>query len=272
MTAPALILLAPAPAAPREMTILQGIRKDLQTKRPEFNVQLALSGPGKGSPSLHHVVSRLARARVDEAVVTPLELSSAFTESQPLRHQVDQLGAEHASIRLGLARPIGPEASLLAVVDRQLRLALSRQHAAEVDGLVLSVGDSGDARSASLVQRRARQWGMHHKLPVVTAVTVQGSTDMAEAIRSLRSQGRRHIGIGSWFLTACQDYALQSGVAHRLGALAVAEPFGNQPEIGDLVLERYVVACMDLIDFGGDEAAIESHHPANRHLSIVASA
>ncbi len=272
MAAPALILLAPHASSARELDVLHGLRKSLQTRRPEFNVQLALFGTGKTSPALHQVVSRLAKSGVAEAVVVPLELCAAFSEDQTLRRVVTQLGLEHGSLRLGLARPIGPKASLLKLVDLQLRMALSKRHAAEIDALVLSVGDCRDARSASLMQRRARQWSLHHKLPVVTAVTALGHTDMAEAIRSLRAQGRRHVGVGSWFLTATDDYALQGDVARRLGALAVAEPFGNQPEICELALERYVVACMDLIDFGDGELAEANRKPSARHLRVVASA
>lgn len=269
MSAPALILLAPPASSARELDVLHGLRKSLQTRRPEFNVQLALFGAGKASPALHQVVSRLAKAGVGEAVVVPLELCAAFSEDETLCRLITQLGLEHGSIRLGLARPIGPEASLLKLVDLHLRNALSKQHAAEVDALVLSVGDSRDARSASLIQRRARQWSLHHKLPVVTAVTSGDNTDMADAIRSLRSQGRRHIGVGSWFLTATEEYTLQGDVAGRLGALAVAEPFGDQPEICDLALERYVVACMHLIDFGESDTESGAEDVPVRHLRVV---
>lgn len=271
MSAPALILLAPPTSSGRELDVLHGLRKSMQTKRPEFNVQLAFFGKGKTAPALHQVVSRLAKAGTAEAVVVPLDFWTAFAEDETLRLFLTQLGHEHGSIRLGLARPIGPEASLLKLVDLKLRSALSEQHAAEVDALVLSVGDCRDARSASLIQRRARQWSLHHKLPVVTATTAGATTDMAEAVRSLRSQGRRHIAVGSWFLTATEDYLLQGEIARRLGAVAVAQPFGDQAEICDLALERYVVACMDLIDFGETDTDEDEHQASGRHLRIVSA-
>ena len=270
MAAPALVLLAPPATSARELDVLHGLRKSLQTRRPEFNVQLALFGAGKASPSLPQVVSRLTKSGVGEAVVVPLELCAAFGADEPLGSLVSRLNAEHGSIRLGLARPIGPEASLLKLVDLQLRRALSKQHAAEIDALVLSVGDCRDTRSTSLMQRRARQWSLHHKLPVVTAVTNQGASDMAEAMRSLRAQGRRHIAVGAWFLTATPDYSLQADIAGRLGALAVAEPFGDQPEICDLALERYAVSCMELIVFDDEDGTDDYLESAPaRHLRVV---
>lgn len=264
MTAPALVLLAPGHQDARVTDVMHGLRKGLQGMRSELTVQLAFLGQGSPGPS--QVLARLQKQNVPEVALVPLDLCRAFAADDSVQSQAGLLRAEFPNIQLALARPIGPEATLLNLVDRRLRDSLSRRHVSELDGLVLSAGDPGDSRSASLFQRRARQWSLHHKLPVVTATTADGSTDIADAMRTLWAQGRRHVAVGSWFIAADDDYQLQAEAARRLGAAAVSAPFGSEAEVLDLTLARYVVAAMSLISFDDDS---DDGDDSGRHLHMV---
>ncbi|MDR1768671.1 MAG: hypothetical protein LBR32_09660, partial [Propionibacteriaceae bacterium] len=115
--------------------------------------------------------------------------------------------------------------------------------------------------------RRARQWAAHHKLPCVVAVSDDGGPGVGQAIMSLRSQGRRHIAVGSFFLAADEAYQAQSDQAYRYGAISVSEPLGAAREIIDVILSRYAFAAMELLEFAdeyGDEPAREE-----RQLHLV---
>ena len=112
-----------------------------------------------------------------------------------------QVRAAHPELRVTASRPIGPEAQLLSIIDRRLRDALRARRVCELDGLVFSAAGSTDVRSNALVARRARQWSTHHRLPCVTAFATGSGPSTAEAVRTLRAQGRRHIAVGSWFLS-----------------------------------------------------------------------
>ena len=72
---------------------------------------------------------------------------------------------------------------------------------------------------------------------------------VTQAIQGLRSQGRRHIAVGSFFLTADELFQAQADLALRGGAVAVSDPIGAAREVLDLVLARYAFAAMDLLDF-----------------------
>jgi sirohydrochlorin ferrochelatase len=266
MTAPSLVLLGNGSDDPRGAQVSHGIRDGLLEIRPELDVQVAFVD--HCPPSTFQVVNKLIKRGVEEVVFLPLLLSSAFHGPADLDTLVAQVRSTHPGLRVGASRPVGPEAQLLAVVDRRLREALRASRISELDGLVFSAAGSEDVRSNALVSRRARQWATHHKLPCVTAFARGSGPSAAEAVRSLRAQGRRHIAVGSWYLAPGPMYARQSEQALEMGAVAVAEPMGAETEVVETVLARYVVAAMELVDLDLPEVDEDEAAPV-RHLAVV---
>lgn len=264
MSAPSVILLGYGSPDPRVSEVTHQVRAGLQELRPNLDVHVACLNHSR--PTVTTVVGKLARKKVQEAVLVPLLLSDAFKARVEVPAAVAQAQAAHPSVRLGASRPIGPEAALLNIVDRRLRDALRARHVTELDGLVLSAAGSSDVRSNALIARRARQWGSHHRLPCLTAFTSHGIST-GEAVASLRAQGRRHIAVGSWFLTPGQLFARQAEEAYAAGAVAVADPLGAEAPIARLALDRYLVAAIDLVDV--DPAPVEVEDAPVRHLSVV---
>ena len=267
MTAPSLVLLGPGSHDPRTPQISRQIAKGLRELRPALDVHAAYLDVTR--PDAHEVVARLAADGVEEIVLVPLLLSDAFGAKEEVPLLVSELKAAHADLRIGASRPIGPEAQLLSVVDRRLREELRARHVSELDGLVFAAAGSTDLRSNAIVARRARQWASHHKLPHITAFATASGPTTAEAVRTLRAQGRRHIAVGSWFLSPGLLYARQAEMAFEAGAVAVSAPLGAEPEIAETALTRYVVAAMDLVDLELDLTE-EEDVPA-RHLSVVSA-
>jgi len=267
MTAPALVLLGPGSHDPRVATVSHELRDQILRIRPELEVAVAFLD--HGSPSGLQVAHSLVKRDVPEVVLVPLLVSEAFPTSAAVAGLAAQLSAAHPQLRVTTSRPVGPEAQLLSVLDRRLRDALRASRASELDGLVFAAAGSADVRSNALVARRARQWATHHKLPCVTAFASASGPTAAEAIRSLRGQGRRHIAVGSWFLTPGLRYSRQLELATGAGAVAVSAPLGAEPEIAQTALARYVVAAMDLVDL---EPGVEDEAAAPvRHLSVVSA-
>lgn len=270
MTAPALVLLAHGSTNSKVAEVAHAMRVGLQSARSEVSVHTAFLD--HCPPSGAQVLARIARSRTSEVVFVPMNLSSTFGTDPRVDALVENLSATHPKLRIAVARPVGPEASLLALVDRRLREALSAAHAYELDGLVLCAEGTHDQRSQSLLSRRARQWAMHHKLPVVTATATGMAPGTATAIASLRNQGRRHIAVGSLFLAPDEVWQHQAEMAYRAGALAVSEPLGAEEELLDIAWGRYAVAAMGLIDFGITDLEAEEAAEAaqtERHLQVV---
>ena len=290
MTAPTLVLLGPGSHDPRTPEISRQISVGLRGLRPNLDVHAAyLDVTG---PTAHEVVGRLAAEGVEEVVLVPLMLSDAFGAQEEVPTLVAELNATHESVRIGASRPIGPEAQLLSIVDRRLRDALRARHVAELDGLVFAAAGSVDVRSNAIIARRARQWATHHKLPCVTAYATGSGPSTAEAVRTLRAQGRRHVAVGSWYLSPGLLWTSEAEAALEAGATAVSAPMGGEPEIVEVALTRYVVAAMELVDVDTPvpyEAASfgdEAYEPApyddafdvedleelpHRHLSVVSA-
>lgn len=264
MSAPSIILLGHPGPDPRVSEVTHRVRARLQELRPNLDVHVACLD--RGRPGVNSVVGKLARRRVDEAVLVPLQLSDAFTAQEDVAATVARAQAAHPSVRLLASRPIGPQASLLKIVDHRLRDALRARRVTELDALVLSAAGSDDVRSNALIARRARQWGSHHNLPCLTAFTTHGMT-AGDAVTALRAQGRRHVAVGSWFLTPGAAFLRQAEQALAAGAVAVAEPLGAEDPIARIALDRYLVAAIDLVDVEDEPVEVEA--PPSRHLAVV---
>lgn len=275
MTAPTLLLLGRGSHDPRTPETSRRIGDGLRQIRPNLDVHSAFLDVC--APSASQVVRDLVTSGTTELVVVPLLLSDAFGVHEEVPSLVRDLQAAHADLKIATSRPIGPEALLLSVIDRRLRDALRARHVSELDGLVFAAAGCPDIRSNAIVARRARQWAAHHKLPCVTSFATGSGPSTAEAVRTLRSQGRRHIAVGSWFLSPGLLWTRQAEMAFEAGAVAVSDPMGGEPEVAEVALTRYVVAAMDLVDLdspGGTAAPaveeVEDFLPV-RHLSVVSA-
>lgn len=262
MTAPALVMVARGSSDPLVAQVTHQLRQGLQQIRPELTVGGAFLQ--QSPPSASQVIGQLAADGVTELVLVPLQITHAVECDPEMVELLNRTRAEYPDLRITLSRPLGPEISLLTILDQRLRSSLSLARCLELDGLVLSAGCTGDVRGSALLARRARQWSTHHRLPCLTAVADDSGPSVAQAIMGLRAQGRRHIAVGSFFLSADEAYHAQSDLAYRYGAVSVSDPIGSAREVLDLVLARYAFAAMDLLDFGADEV----EEPV-RHLSVV---
>ncbi len=266
MTAPALVVVAHGSQDARVAQVTHELRKGLQSMRPELSVHGAFLD--HCPPSGTQVAAQLAKQGAQEAVFVPLQLTNAIDVDPAIDELACRSRTNNPGMRFAVSRPVGPEISLLTVLDQRMRSALSQARCLELDGLVLSAESVGDVRGSALLARRARQWSTHHRLPCLTAVADDSGPSVAQAIMGLRAQGRRHIAVGSFFLSADDAYHSQADLAYRYGAVSVSEPIGAAREVVDLVLARYAFAAMDLLDF---DAVDEGEEPAAPHLTIVSA-
>lgn len=262
MTAPTLILLGHGGGDPRVVQISQTLRAGLAELRPELDIQVAfIDNP----PTALKVINKLTARGTSEIVLTPLSIADAFSSGAELNEMLTAIRAVHPGLQVVASQPIGPEQRLLAVVDRQLRTALRSRQVDELDGLVFLSESGSDSRSQALVARRARLWAGHHRLPSVTAFGGDHGPSAAEAVRALHQQGRRHVAVGSWYLSPSAEYREQAALAYHSGAVAVSEPLGAEPELLQEIISRYSVSAMDLVDL---EPILEDQRQPPR-LSVV---
>lgn len=246
MAAPAMIMLTHGSSDPSVADVSHHMRYGLQTIRPALEVNAAFID--HCSPTGPQVVSHLVGRGIAEIVFVPLQLSAVSDHDPAIDAVVEKVRSTHPSVKFSVARPLGPEACLLKPLDERLRTALGAAHATEIDGLVLSGEGPCDIRGLGMLARRARQWGTHHKLPCLLAMSDGSSPNVATAIETLNAQGRRHVAVGSFYLAPDQGFEAQARLALHYGAIAVSAPIGVDDAVLDLILARYAFAAMDILD------------------------
>lgn len=276
MSAPVLLLLARGGVAEAPSRSAEAVRDAIQAERPGLDVRLAHSG--QCLPTVAQTMRRIRRSDRREVILVGLDLAEHPSDPYGPTAVASELRESHPDIAIAGARSFGPDSTMLRFVDERLRDALAAARADELDGLVLSAATSGDTRAQAQLARCARHWGQHHKLPVVTSYADGSGPTVTTAIRTLRSQGRRHVAVGSWFLTATADWLRERDSALTAGAVAVADPIGAVDDAVRLVLSRYAFAAMELLSINHDPPApvvaqpqdlAEAATPRERHLHIV---
>ncbi|MDR0837931.1 MAG: hypothetical protein LBM94_07035 [Propionibacteriaceae bacterium] len=246
MTAPALILLAGAFSDERSVQTVHALRTRMQVLRPGIQVHLVFIS--EMPESAHVILKEVATSGINEAVFVPLDLVRSLEPEAGVQELLAGLRAAFPALHIALSHPIGPAGELLAALDSKIRQALSAAGVREVDAVVLAAPESGDARGNALLARRARQWHNHHRLPAQVALADGTGLNVAQAIAALRAQGRRAIVVGSFYLAANDAYRSMAEMALRSGALAVGAPISTDERLMDVIMARYAVAALDLLE------------------------
>jgi sirohydrochlorin ferrochelatase len=245
MTAPALVALAHGSRDPRSAQTIKSLVAEVRAMRPDLRIDPAFLELSK--PSFATVVDRLVKAGYDEIVVVPLLLSEAYHAKVDVPEVVAEATARHPGLRIRASRVLGLEPAFLEVLDRRLRASLSDARVRELDALVLAAAGSSDHLANQAVTRLARLWGSRHRLPTVAAYASAAPPATGEAVRQFRSEGRRHIAVGSLFLAPGTLPDRASELALEAGAVAVSAPLGADPVLARTVLARYAVGAVELV-------------------------
>ncbi len=245
MTAPALIALALRSRDPRSAAAITALTELVERMRPDLRIAPAFLDDS--THSFNAVVDDLVADGHAEIVVVPLMLTEVSALTVALTEVVAAAAARHHGLQIATTEILGIESTFLGVLDRRLREALSKNRVRELDALVLAGPGSTDPLANAMISRAARAWGARHHLPVIAAFASAAPPAAGEAVRAHRANGRRHIAVGSLFLTPGSLPDQVSELALEAGAVAVAEPLGVDDEVARVILARYAVGSLDLV-------------------------
>ena len=201
------------------------------------------------------VLLDLQAAGARRATVVPLLLTAAY------HGRVDVPAAVWAAQEAGLRMPVtvadvlGP---VDGVTDPLLLAALCRRLAAadaaarvwapahrSLDGVVLAAAGTRDAAARETVRAVADALGARlGGVPCRVAYASAAGPTGAEAVRALRDEGARRVGVASYFLAPGVLHEAVVTDARHAGAAVVAEPLGGAGELARLVLARAADARM----------------------------
>jgi sirohydrochlorin ferrochelatase len=245
MTAPALVTLACGPVDPRAARAVREIVATTRGMRPDLRIDAAFTAGAR--PNLERVVAGVAARGHDEVVVVPLLVACTEQAELDVRSAVDEASHSHPATRVRASDLIGADASLLTVLDERMRTALRIARVRELDAVVLAAAGSSDARVTASIARLARLWSVHHHLPTSIAFANTSPPSTGEAVREWRRQGKRHVAVGSLFITAGPHAARAAELAVEAGACAVSAPLGAHEALSRLIVARYSVGALELV-------------------------
>lgn len=175
----------------------------------------------------------LAALPVRRAVVVPLLLTSAY------HGRVDIPAVLSAAESLPI--PVAP-ASVLSPSPLLIEGLVRRLPDEDPDAVVLAAAGTRDAAARTTVEDAADALSARLRLPCTVAYASAAPPTAGEAVSRLRAAGARRIGVAAYFLAPgfLYDNAVRS--AREAGAVAIAEPLGDAPELVRLVAARVEAA------------------------------
>jgi sirohydrochlorin ferrochelatase len=207
--------------------------------RPGLDVRLAFLD--LSAPRLGDVLAAVHGAGHRAAVVVPVLLGSAYHATVDLPGAVRDTVARLPRLRVHVADVLGPDPRLSSAALRGLGAA---GVALDDDrlGVVLAAAGSSHRPANAAVEAVAAGWT--RRAPWVGAraafAAAVAEPSVPSAIHALRAQGALRIAVAPWFLAPGRlaDAVARAALATDPTAL-VAEPLGCDPEVAQIVLDRY---------------------------------
>jgi sirohydrochlorin ferrochelatase len=182
------------------------------------------------------VLFALQEAGHRTAVVVPLLLTAAYHGRVDLPGLLTRARAEGLRLPVVVTDVLGPvggrvPAELVAGLRRRLP-------AGGCDGVVLGAAGTRDAVARGTVALAADRLGTALGVPCRAAYAAGARPTAGDAVAALRAAGAERVVMAAYFLAPGRLYDTAARSAREAGALAVAEPLTDAPELVALVRRR----------------------------------
>jgi sirohydrochlorin ferrochelatase len=245
------VLVAHGSRDPRAAVATSALARAVGRAHPSWAVRAAYLDHAGPRP-----VDVLASLPVRRAVVVPLLLTSAYHGRVDIPAVLSSAAA--LPLTVSLAPVLGPspdrgplsDSALDPVLDSApasvsphlVEALVRRLPDAELDAVVLAAAGTRDAAARSTVEDAANALSARLRLPCTAAYASAAPPAAGEAVSRLRAAGARRVGMAAYFLAPglLYDNAVRS--AREAGAVAIAEPLGDAPDLVRLVATRVAAA------------------------------
>lgn len=238
------VLVAHGSRDPRAAAATRALTRAVAAARPGLDVRAAYLDFTLPEP--RQVLGALRDAGHPTATVVPLLLTEAYHGRVDIPAVLARARADGLFAEVSVTDVLGPAAGrvhpgLLAGLRRRLAAL-----AVEYDALVLAAAGTRDALARDTVAQAAGALGASLGVPCVPAYASAGPTGGptgGDAVRQLRGGGARRVAVAAYFLAPGRLYESVADSAREAGAVAVAAPLGDAPEIAHLILDRVAEAA-----------------------------
>ena len=233
----AVVLVAHGSRDPRAAAATEALARAVRRARPEWVVRAAYLDHAGPRP-----LDVLAALPGRHVVLVPLLLTAAYhgrvdipavlAAAADLPVTVTQAGV------LGPLAARGPAAHVPHVPGELIDALARRLPAGGLDAVVLAAAGTRDAAARATVGWAADALSARLGLPCTVAYASASLPAPGGAVDLLRATGARRVGVSAYFLAPGFLYDLAARSARAAGAVIVAEPLGDSPEVVRLVAAR----------------------------------
>ncbi|HEY5833344.1 sirohydrochlorin chelatase [Streptomyces sp.] len=244
-----------APASPALLLVGHGTRDDAGADAfRTFVAGLAAANPGLpvgggfielSPPPLADSVARLVDAGVRDFTAVPLVLVSAGHAKGDIPAALAREERRHPGTSYAYGRPLGPHPHLLTVLERRLDEALDGVGRAGTTVLLVGRGSTDPDANAEVHKVARLLWEGRGLAGVETAFVSLAEPSVPTGLERCRRLGARRIVVLPYFLFTgvlpdrVRDQARGWAADHDGLDVRCAEVIGPEPELAELVMERY---------------------------------
>ena len=222
---PAVVLVAHGSRDPRAAVATEALVRAVGRARPEWLVRASYLDHDGPRP-----LDVLASAPASRAVLVPLLLTKAYHGRVDVPAVVREAAA--LPIEVTATEVLGPASPLLLG-------ALHRRLAGtSLDGVVLASAGTRNEAARATVAEAAAALGRRLGIPAAVSYASGPGARSGEAVAALRAAGARRVGMAAYFLAPGLLYDAAAGDAREAGAVTIAEPLADAPELVRLVGAR----------------------------------
>ncbi|MFE7036728.1 sirohydrochlorin chelatase [Streptomyces sp. NPDC057621] len=231
---------------------------------------------GLSPPPLGDAVAELAAQGVRRFAAVPLTLVPAGPAEGDLPAALAREQARFPGTSYAYGRPLGPHPALLAVLERRLDDALggsvrTPRDRAEVTVLLVGRGSTDPEANAEVHKAARLLWEGSGYAGVETAFVSLAAPDVPSGLDRCVRLGARRIVVLPYFLftgTLPERIRHQSegwATAHPEVDVVPADVIGPEPELLDLVMERYRETRPGVDGHGHDDGGLHRDDHASSH-------
>jgi sirohydrochlorin ferrochelatase len=229
----AVVLVAHGSRDPRASASTEALARAVRRVRPGWAVRAAYLD--HAGPRPLDVLASMPPGR--RVVVVPLLLTAAYHG----RVDIPAVLAEAAALPLDvtLADVLGPLPAPAGAVSPLLLDGLIRRLGpADLDAVVVAAAGTRDAAARETIKWTADALSARLSLPCTVAYASAAPPAAGDAVARLRAAGARRVGMAAYFLAPGFLYDLAAHSARAAGAVTVAAPLCDAPELVQLVTTR----------------------------------
>ncbi|MGW0502703.1 sirohydrochlorin chelatase [Micromonospora sp. NPDC003241] len=235
-----MLLVAHGSRDPRAAEATRALARAVSAARPGTPVLASWLDHTEPGPT--EALRGLAAAGHTRAVLVPLLLTAAYHRRVDIPAAVAAAQESGPSIAVTVTDVLGPvghhvDRSLLAGLVRRLDEA----EPGEFDAVVLAAAGTRDASARASVGRVANALGVTLGTPARVSYASAAPPAVGAAVARLRTRGARRVAVAAYFLAPGLFHDAVAAAAREAGAVAVAAPLTDAPELVGLVLDRVAV-------------------------------